>query len=201
MEDLPPIRLRYACLNDLPALGRLADLATRVLCARDYTAAQIDSILNFAFGVDPQMIRDRTCFVAEHEERIVGVGGWSRRPSLCNIEDAQAFAAAIAADRATARLRGFFVHPEVARRGIGRTLLAICTTAAARAGFIRAELIASRTGRHLFRAAGFTPIEVVRAPFPNGVSVEGVRMERLLEPEIVASLGPAHRNWYAARVN
>jgi GNAT superfamily N-acetyltransferase len=184
MEDLPPIRLRHAVLNDLATLHRLADLATRELCASDYTPEQIQAIVTFGLGVDPQLIRDRTYFVAEHEDRLVGAGGWTRRPELCNLDDTRSAAVAAALDparRDTARIRGFFVHPDCARRGIGRTLLAICTTAAIRAGFRRVELVASLTGRHLFRAAGFTPTEAVTSMLPNGVTIEGVRMHRLLD--------------------
>jgi ribosomal protein S18 acetylase RimI-like enzyme len=184
MYDLPPISLRHATLDDLPALRALVDAAARTLLAPDYTPEQIESALKYAMGVDEQLIRDHTYFVAEHAGRIVAAGGWSFRGTLYGNEHSRNGGGTEKLDpnHDAARIRAFFVHPDYARRGIGRTLLAMCTAAAARAGFTRAELAATPAGQRLYQAAGFTVLDRIDETFPDGVRVHGVRMHRPLTP-------------------
>jgi GNAT superfamily N-acetyltransferase len=184
MESLSRISIRCAGLVDLPILRALADTSARALCAADYTAEQIETLLRFGMGVDRQLIADRTYYIVEHGGRIVAGGGWSYRAALygrahpgyggdaLDILDAAAH---------PARIRCFFVHPDVARRGVGRTLLALCQGAAARFGFGAAELMATLTGRRMYRACGYEDVEPITDIFPNGVAAVGYRMRKALE--------------------
>src|SRR5688500_16384654 len=74
--------LRLAREADVPALEALIPLSVRTLQAPYYSPAQMEAALGSVFGVDRQLIRDGTYFVAERNGAIVGCGGWSRRRSL-----------------------------------------------------------------------------------------------------------------------
>lgn len=74
--------LRLAGEADVPALEALIPLSVRTLQAPYHSQAQMDAALGPIFGVDRQLIRDGTYFVAERDGTIVGCGGWSRRRSL-----------------------------------------------------------------------------------------------------------------------
>jgi len=57
--------IRLATEEDIPALHALIEASVRGLQAGDYTQAQIDGALGTVLGLDTQLIRDRTYFVAE----------------------------------------------------------------------------------------------------------------------------------------
>lgn len=78
------------------------------------------------------------------------------------------------------RIRAFFVHPNFARRGIGRLLLATCEKAASQAGFTALELAATLPGEPLYAACGFQVIERIEATLPDGISLPIIRMSKVI---------------------
>ena len=120
--------LRVARERDIPAIAALIPLSVRALQAADYSTAQMDAALGPVFGVDRELIRDGTYFVVEHLGELVGCGGWSRRRSLFGGDAGRAAGESALLDSAhdSARIRAFFVHPDWARRGIGRQIMHAC---------------------------------------------------------------------------
>src|SRR5207253_1957734 len=117
------------------------------------------------FGVDRQLIRDGTYFIVEVADQIIGCGGWSKRKTLYGGDrDRAGEDAELNPQLDPARIRAFFVHPNWARRGIGRSLLQYCEDAAIQAGFHRAELVATLAGEPLYARFGYTVIERHEAP-------------------------------------
>ena len=172
--------LRLATEEDIPALERLIALSVRVLQAADYSAAQREAALGSVFGVDRQLIADGTYFVASAADgSLAGCGGWSRRQTLFGSDHSPVKDDAFL-DPATepARIRAFFIHPEHARRGLGRRILAACEDAARAHGFTAFELGATLTGIPLYTACGYEPVERILAPLPNGETLPVVRMRK-----------------------
>ena len=135
--------LRIAREHDAPALERLIELTVRKSLARHYSPAQLEVALGPVFGLDRQLIRDGTYFVAEHEGEIIACGGWSKRRAVYGGDRERAGAdAELNPARVAARVRAFFVHPEWERHGLGRALLAASEAAIRDAGFKRVELVA-----------------------------------------------------------
>ena len=179
-----PVTLRLATADDLDALRTLIPASVRALSQGFYTPEQIESAIRHVFGPDTQLIADGTYFAAEAEGQIVGCGGWSRRRTLYG-GDQMKDADDPLLDPATeaARIRAFFVHPGWARRGIGAMILRACMDAAARAGFAKAELMATLPGVPLYRRFGFEAIEALDTTLPDGVPLPFVRMGRPLQRE------------------
>jgi GNAT superfamily N-acetyltransferase len=173
--------LRKATLDDRSVLDRLIADSARGLSPPDYTAAQVEAALGSAFGVDSELIRDGTYFVAEADGRIVGCGGWSRRATLFG-GDAQAGRRSELLDPAvdSARVRAFFVHPDWARRGIGRAILERCESEARAHGFRSAELLATLPGERFYRALGYRGTERIEHRLPDGITIEFVPMKKSL---------------------
>lgn len=171
--------LRRATNDDGVALNELIELSARELSIGFYSAEQIEQAIRYVFGVDSTLVADGTYFVAEVGTTLVGCGGWSRRRTLYG-GDQRPVGAAELLDPATdaARIRAFFVHPQWARRGIGRRILAACIEAGRAAGFSRFELMATLPGVPLYEAEGFRRIEDVVDVLPNGTSIPFVRMAR-----------------------
>lgn len=176
-----PRRVRVATLDDIPALETLIACSIRTLGAGDYTAAQIEAALRGAFGVDTQLIRDRSYFVVEEnaERRLVACGGWSRRRTLFG-SDAREGRDAAELDPATdaARIRAFFVAPEAARQGIGTLLLEHCEAQARAHGFRRFELMATLPGVRLYAARGYRPGTPIRHRMTEDLTIEFVPMAK-----------------------
>ena len=176
--------IRTAQIADIPALHRLIELSVRGLQAADYTPRQIEGALGTALGLDTQLVQDATYFVAvpaEQPDLLVACGGWSPRRTLFG-SDGSAGRSADLLDPLidSARIRAIFVHPEWTRRGLGSFILRHCESEAARAGFRRFEMGSTLTGVPLYRLRGYTELERVDVPLPNGETLAVVRMTKSL---------------------
>ncbi len=173
-------KLRLATIEDVPALEELIPLSVRVLQAPYYSTEQMEAARGAVFGVDRQLITDGTYFVAEAENRIVGCGGWSKRKSLFGSDAARA-AEDNLLDPATdsARVRAFFIHPDWARCGLGKAILAASESAIIGAGFSRIELVATLAGEPLYLACGYSEVERYEVPMKDGLNLPVVRMSKV----------------------
>lgn len=173
--------LRLAVPADVPVLEELIALSARELSTGFYTSAQIEAAVRYLFGVDTQLISDRTYFVIVRDGRPVACGGWSRRRTLYGADRMKTGPDPLldpAAD--AARLRAFFVDPAAARQGLGRRLVEECSRAARAAGFSALELVATLPGVPLYTACGFLPGEHFDIELPGGAALPVIRMRREL---------------------
>ena len=171
--------LRLARMDDVPVLEELIPLSVRALQAAHYSPAQMDAALGPVFGVDRQLIADGTYFVVEEAGRIVGCGGWSRRKAVFGGDRARSGEdELIDPARDPARIRAFFVHPDFARRGIGRAILAACEEAVLAAGFQSAELVATLAGEPLYSAFAYEVAERCEVPMCDGLTLPVVKMRK-----------------------
>lgn len=177
------LAIRHARLSDIPALKALVDQSVRGLLQDHYTPRQIESSLIYLFGVDAQLIEDRTYYIAEVDGQLAGIGGWSRRQALYGYDEAShgnGAASYLDPHRDPAHIRAFFVHPDFARRGIASELLAISEADARRSGFRKAELIATWAGVPVYEKAGYVTVGSEKVFLPDGVSLTGLRMMKNL---------------------
>jgi GNAT superfamily N-acetyltransferase len=176
----PHRRCRLATEDDLPALHAVIEASVRVLQVGDYTPAQIEGALGTVLGVDTQLIRDRTYYIAETNEaspRIAGCGGWSRRKTLFGADRGPNREPDLLDPRTdAAKVRAIFVHPDFARQGLGSLILATVEDAARQAGFTRFEMGSTLTGVPLYRLKGYVEVERIAVPLANGESLPVVRM-------------------------
>ena len=173
--------LRSATLADVDPLRRLIDVSVRALSTGVYTPQQIDAALEHVFGVDTQLIRDQTYFVADVDRQIVAAGGWSARETLFGGDQAKgAGDGRLDPATAPARIRAFFVHPQWTRRGLARRIYEACESAARARGFTAFELAATRPGVPLYCALGFEAVEPVNVVMPGGLVLPCERMRREL---------------------
>jgi GNAT superfamily N-acetyltransferase len=166
----------------VPAITALIDRSVRALSTEHYSDAQVESALRYVFGVDTQLVRDRTYYVIESGGgNLAAAGGWSRRRTLYGGDQTKRADDPLL-DPATdpARIRAFFVDPAWARRGLGRQLFAACAEAATAAGFRSLELMATLPGVPFYEALGFAAVERSAATMPDGEVLALVRMTRPL---------------------
>jgi GNAT superfamily N-acetyltransferase len=173
--------IRKATLEDRAAIERLIAESARGLSRADYSEPQIEAAIATVFGVDTELIFDGTYFVVESDGALVGCGGWSKRKTLFG-GDRYADRDAGQLDPATdaAKIRAFFVHPDWARRGIGRALLAACEREARAQGFRATELMATLPGVRLYAAHGYEGGRRVEYTIGDGVRIAFVPMRKAL---------------------
>ncbi|MCC6233954.1 MAG: GNAT family N-acetyltransferase [Verrucomicrobiales bacterium] len=172
-------RLRLAEERDVPALEVLIPRSARALQVPHYRPEQIEAALGPVFGVDRQLIQDGTYFVVEMSGRIVGAGGWSRRRSLFGGDEGRTREDdMLDPGRDAARVRAFFVHPDQARRGLGRALLEASEEAIVRARFRRIELVATLAGEVLYAACGYRVTERGEIDLVGGLRLPVVWMRK-----------------------
>ncbi|MFL5606210.1 MAG: GNAT family N-acetyltransferase [Gemmatimonadaceae bacterium] len=180
-ESVDDLSLRHARMKDVPRLEAMIAESVRALSAGYYSAEQVESALRFVFGVDTQLIADRTYYVIEGSAGFAACGGWSKRQTLYGGDQHKSDRDPLLDPRTSpARIRAFFVHPSWARRGLGQRLYVACRNAAEAAGFTAFELGATLPGVPLYTRLGFEPIERIDVTMPDGVELPIVRMRRMI---------------------
>ncbi|HEX8494496.1 MAG TPA: GNAT family N-acetyltransferase [Pyrinomonadaceae bacterium] len=175
------VKLRKADLADRPAITQLIELSARELSRAEYSDAQIEGAIATVFGVDSDLIYDGTYFVAEVSGVLVGCGGWSKRRTLFGGDQyARRESTELDPNSEAARIRAFFIHPEWARKGIGRAILEKCEAEAQASGFHSLELMATLPGLTFYRALGYVGNERVTYDLDGRVSIEFVPMRKNL---------------------
>lgn len=173
------ITLRKAIADDIPTLESLIARSARGLSTAEYRPSQVESALRGAFGIDTQLLRDQTYFVAEEEGRIVGCGGWSYRSTLFGSDARGARDSSLLDPQSqAAKIRAFFVDPSKARRGIGSLLLERCEHEARAHGFSQVELMATLPGVKLYAARGYVGSDMVHYELAPGESIEFIPMRK-----------------------
>ena len=179
-REVDAVKLRVAAMADVQSLNALIAASARELSAGFYSAEQIEALIAHVFGVDTQLVLDGTYYLIESVDReLVATGGWSFRRTLYGGDQAKSGEdTRLNPARDPARIRAFFVHPQFARRGLGRQLYAECERSARVAGFGRLELMATLPGEPLYSALGFSVMERTSVRLPGEVDVPLVRMEK-----------------------
>ena len=173
------ILYRTAQLEDIPALEELIPISARVLQSGYYSTEQLDAAIGTIFGVDSQLIRDGTYLIASVDGRIVGCGGWSQRKALYGGDRLKKAEDPLRDPlHDPAMIRAFFVHPDMARKGIGRELLRLSEVGAAQAGFASIEIVATLAGEPLYLACGYVTVERYSIECAEGLALPVVRMKK-----------------------
>ncbi len=150
---------RLATADDSAAIEALMALSIERLQAGFLTPKQI-AASRAVMGLDTGLIADRTYLAVEQAGTLIGCGGWSRRATLFGGDHTAARDERLLDPACEpARVRAMYTHPDFARQGIGRLILAASERAAAEMGFLEAELAATLAGVPLYRACGWTERE------------------------------------------
>lgn len=170
---------RLATSDDLAALKALMDEAISENQKAFLTPEQIASS-RMIMGLDSQLVEDGTYFAIFREGELAGCGGWSKRATLYGGNQTPGRNAALLDPaRDPARIRAMYTHPAHVRRGVGRLIMTLCEEAAKNAGFRTIELMATMSGKPLYEACGYQPVESI-SDDRGGVPVPLLRMRKVL---------------------
>lgn len=170
---------RIAREADAPALTKVMEASIAEL-QRGFLDPDQIAASRAIMGLDRQLIADGTYFIVEEDGRIAGCGGWSRRATLYGGDHTPGRDAALLdPEIEPARVRAMYTHPDFARRGVGRLILQLCEDSARAEGFRRLELMATLSGRELYAACGYEPIETIEDS-RGGAPVPLIRMGKAI---------------------
>jgi GNAT superfamily N-acetyltransferase len=168
-------------MDDREAISELIAESARQLSREHYDDEQIEAAIAEVFGVDSDLIKDSTYFVAEIPGALIGCGGWSRRRKLFGGDQYSASEKDyLDSQSEPAGIRAFFIHPAHARKGIARAILSRCETEARSHGFRALELMATLPGIAFYESCGFAKIGNYDLELAAGVKLELVPMRKEL---------------------
>jgi len=182
---LRDVKIRLATPNDISKITTLIDRSVRNLQKSYYTPDQIELALEHVYGVDSQLISDSTYFVitrsfptggeehvdggdeieggrrvghlGEQDDEILACGGWSFRSTLYGGDQFSGRAPPSLLNPLTdaARIRAFFVDPNLAKSGLGSMIYGRCEEDAKSKGWKRFEVGATLSGVAFYEKMGF----------------------------------------------
>lgn len=171
--------IRKATLDEREAIKELIAESARGLSREHYTDVQIEAAIATVFGVDTDLIEDGTYFVAEIAGALAGCGGWSRRKTLFGGDQySSRDAGYLDPQSEPAKIRAFFIHPDHARKGIARAILARCEEEARAHGFRELELMATLPGIEFYKSCGFSERGTFDLDLTDSVKLELVLMRK-----------------------
>ena len=175
------IEIRLAAMADLPEITQLIAESARGLGNNDYSKAEIEAALRGAWGLDTQLVEDKTYFLVFADDDLAACGGWSFRKTLFG-SDSEGSRDAARLDPATdaARIRAFFVRPKFSRQGIGSMIMNHCEQQAREAGFRSLALGSTLPGLRLYTAHGFVGEEPIDYDLGDGMSMLVIPMTKAL---------------------
>ena len=169
--------IRLAVLSEISTLNKLIEQSARALSQDDYSSEEIEGAISYVFGVDTELVEDKTYYVIEERGVILACGGWSKRKTLFGGNQFIARESGLLDPKIdAAKIRAFFVNPDYARRGLGKTLLRYCEQQAVAHGFSSIEMMATLPGVKLYQACGYLSVGEEVHNLPNGVPLRFLRM-------------------------
>jgi N-acetylglutamate synthase-like GNAT family acetyltransferase len=173
--------IRKATLADRSNIQSLIEVSARGLSRNEYSEEQIEAAIEYIFGVDSDLICDGTYFVAEASGVLVGCGGWSKHRNMFGGDHYQNREAGLLDPSSEpAKIRAFFVHPDWARKGVGKTILLLCESEARNSGFQSTELMSTLPGIGFYESCGYKEGEAVVKNLSNDIELPFVRMIKAL---------------------
>ncbi|MFI4956162.1 MAG: GNAT family N-acetyltransferase [Gammaproteobacteria bacterium] len=176
---MPNFNIRHARLDEVDILNRLIHLSALKLSENYYTSKEIEGLNQYVFGVDKELIIDKTYFVIELDNIIAGCGGYSLRNTLFGGDQSSSRVPGfLDPAKDPAKIRAFFIHPDFARQGLATILLQHCEQEARKAGFTTLELMATVPGISFYTRHGFIAKKDYTLTLPNRLPVKFLYMDK-----------------------
>jgi GNAT superfamily N-acetyltransferase len=182
------IRRAYESETNLLACLRLASLVS--LEMPDHPLAAIRAVTDSLPDVDAPLVASGHYFVADSSGELIAGAGWSVLPLSFRGEDLvdEAGPSGPVMSRPGAVLvRGFFLDPDLGRRGAGARLLASVESDAARSGYDSAELVVPAAAQIYYRSLGFRPVAKMTLRRPRIEPLPLLQMRKHLPSRMAAA--------------
>lgn len=178
-EPLPmPFVVRKAVPRDVSALRDMQRRSMRELSFGYYDLHQVEAFLFYVGTIEEAVVEERNYYVAEIGGWLAGSGGWSTRAP--HYMDLTPGVPAVAREKYVPRVRGVFVHPDWARRGVARRLMEVTENAIRATGQFEIALDATLPGVPLYESLGYRAVAPFETRLPDGTVLKFQHMRKLL---------------------
>lgn len=162
--DQVAVTFRAMALVDVPAVRALHALSFATLARALHTPEQIAGhvALIDSAAYEAELQRCHVELALRNNEEIVATAGWIAVPERPG----------------TARIRKVFVHPNIARCGLGSRMVRRAEAAARRSGYGRMIVRANINAVPLYLKLGYVKIEDVMMDVGDGIMLPAVMMEK-----------------------
>jgi GNAT superfamily N-acetyltransferase len=181
----PSYDVRPAELTETSLIGYLRLASLLSLEIPEASLGAIHAVMSRLPDVDPDLIGAGHYFVADHDGELLGGAGWSVLPLRYRAEhlmDEGGRPARLSLDRGSVLVRGFFLDPDLGRRGAGASLLSRIEAEAGQAGHGAAELIVPAAAHIYYRSLGFRPVGRLALALKGGESLPLLQMRKCFLP-------------------
>ena len=153
------IRNATACEAGLISYLRFASLVCLELPGQ--SLATIGKLMSALPDIDSQLLAGGTYHVADKGGDLIGGAGWSVLPlvfrgDVLRADNGRPTDIAVGPDAVL--VRGFFLDPDMGRRGVAPTLLSKVELGALQAGYSAAEIVVPAAAQLHYRGLGFKPV-------------------------------------------
>ena len=170
-EENVKLTSRLADISDTEIIKKMMAYSIKELLKPYLSRTQIKASYE-SMGFDKQLIHDKTYFILNMKDIVVGCGGWSKRKTLFggnhtkNRDDT-----CLDPEHDAARIRAMYTHPEWTRRGVGKMIIELSERGASSEGFKKIELMATLAGEPLYKSCGYTVVEETEFLSSKGIKV------------------------------
>ena len=167
---------------------RLASLVS--LEMPDHPLRAVRAVMDSLPDVDAPLVASGRYFVADSSGELIAGAGWSVLPLSFRGEelvDEAGTHGPVIGHPGAVMVRGFFLDPDLGRRGAGARLLAGVESDAARAGYDAAELVVPAAAQVYYRGLGFRPVARLTLRRPRIEPLPLVQMRKLLPSRMAAA--------------
>lgn len=164
-----PVTIRRSTLDDMSGVDHLLARSYPNLLAADYPPSILVLAVPLLVRAQPELLTSGRYFVADHDGRIVGAGGYSWSAPTNRQEGTS---------RDVAHIRHVATDPDAIRQGIATALLSRIIADAGAAGAKRFDCLSTRTAVPFYRAIGFESTEEVLIGLRAGIDFPAIRMQR-----------------------
>jgi len=173
-----PFVIRRAVPRDVPALRGMQTRSLRELSYGFYDLHQVEAFLFYVGTVEESVVEERNYYVAEVGGWLAGSGGWSA--SGAQYLESTRGIPAVVREPYIPRIRSLFVHPDWARRGVGRRIMEVTENAIRSTGQYEVALDATLPGVPLYEALGYRSVAPVDVRLPDGTELRFHHMRKVL---------------------
>ena len=181
----PSYEVRRADVAETSLIGylRLTSLLSLELPGQSLGA--IRAVMNRLPDIAPDLIEAGRYFVADADGELLGGAGWSVLPLRFRSEhlvSEDGRAARLSLARGSVLVRGFFLDPDLGRRGAGASLVARIEAEASRSGHTAAELVVPASSQVYYRSLGFRPVGRFGLELHGGDVLPLLQMRKCFQP-------------------
>ena len=185
-----PHHLRLANASEISLISDLRLSSLLSLEMPRHSLQAVNAIIAAFPEIDATLVEHGRYTVAESNGDLIGGGGWSElpaRPRMAQLVHENGAAAFVSFDAGSVLLRGFFLDPDLGRRGVGAALIRQIEVEAAEAGYCAAETIVPADAQLLYRSLGFKPTRRLALAIRPGEILPLLQMRKSFAPCMAAA--------------